>query len=375
MTSLFLRKVSIKRFKQFKDVVFDLSSPREYDFNTDILTGDKKLIKTSLIYGRNGAGKTSLGLALMDVSLHLTENKRRLDLYNYYINADSDTRSVEFSYEFSNGEDIYRYSYLKTDPQTCVFESFSVNDDLVFSIDKEKGEIKTPGAEKFGFSTLRINTDLRISLLRFIAANSFLSEDNPISLTMCFAQGMLYLNQEEACCTGLSSRVETNLFGHIVTKGLLKEFESFLNKAGVSEELTSDSDETDYNNIKIYFKRKFGNLPIDAAGSRGILSMAQQFYWLTRLKEATFVFIDDFDAFYQSEFAEYLYKLIKSKDYPQFALTTNNTNLLSNRIGRPDSFYIVSPEKIASMASLSKRNLREGNNIENLYLGKAFEGL
>ena len=377
MTSLLLRKVSIKRFKQFKDVVFDLSNPREYEFNKDVLTGDGKLVKTALVYGRNGAGKSNLGLALMDISLHLTENQKRLDLYDYYINADSDVRSVEFSYEFLNGEDVYRYRYVKTDPQACVFESFSVNDELVFSIDNEKREIATPGARKYGFETLRIEEGINISLLRFIATNSSLSENNPISLVMNFVRGMLYFKRVDMgnWFIGLTPKTDANIFGYIVQSGALKDFEGFLNKAGVDETLAADENEANYNNIKIYFKHRHQNLPINAVGSSGILSMALQFYWMIRLEEASFVFIDEFDAFYHSELSEYVYEFFKSINFPQFVLTTHNTNLLSNRIGRPDSFYIVTPNKIATMSSLTKREIREGNNIENLYLGGAFGGL
>ena len=84
---------------------------------------------------------------------------------------------------------------------------------------------------------------------------------------------------------------------------------------------------------------------------------------------------DEFDAFYHTELAEQVYKLLKRQtgsDHLQCVMTTHNTNLLSNKIGRPDSFYIVTPQKIAAMSSLTSREIREGNNIENLYLGKAF---
>ncbi len=374
MANLFLRKVSIKRFKQFVDVVFDLSSPREYEFNKDTLTSDGKLIKTALIYGKNGAGKSNLGLGLMDITLHLTDNQKNLESYNYYINADSDTRNAEFIYEFSNGEDVYKYEYTKSEPQVCLFERFFVNNELVFSMDKENGVILTPGAKKYEFETLRIEKGIDLSILRFIANNSSLSSDNPISMVMNFVKRMLYFKRVDLGnrFIGLTPKVDVNLFGYIVQNKLLKEFEDFLKKAGINETLEADENETNYSNIKIYFKRKHQNLPIDAVGSSGTLSLALQFYWLKRLSEASFVFIDEFDAFFHSELSEHMYKLFKAIEFPQFVMTTHNTNLLSNRLGRADSFYIVTPHKIASMSSMSKREIREGNNIENLYLGRAF---
>lgn len=164
------------------------------------------------------------------------------------------------------------------------------------------------------------------------------------------------------------------LFGYIIKNNYLKEFEEMLNKLGIQETLVAEN-EQDYQTAKILFKHKYKNLPSEVASSSGKKAILLLFYWLKHFEEASFVFIDDFDAFYHSELAEQVYKLLKTQtgsDHLQCVMTTHNTNLLSNKIGRPDSFYIVTPQKIAAMSSWTSREIREGNNIENLYLGKAF---
>lgn len=55
MPSVYLKSVTIRRFKQFEDVVFDLSTTREYSFNQEVLTEDGRFVKTALVYGQNGA--------------------------------------------------------------------------------------------------------------------------------------------------------------------------------------------------------------------------------------------------------------------------------------------------------------------------------
>lgn len=40
MLPVHFKRVTIERFKQFKDVVFDLSTTRDYPFNRDALTED-----------------------------------------------------------------------------------------------------------------------------------------------------------------------------------------------------------------------------------------------------------------------------------------------------------------------------------------------
>lgn len=118
MPSVYLKSVTIRRFKQFEDVVFDLSTTREYSFNQEVLTEDGRFVKTALVYGQNGAGKSNLGLAVMDLTLHLTDAEKNLGLYSYYLRADSDVQNAEFIYEFVHGDSVYRYEYVKQTPQS-----------------------------------------------------------------------------------------------------------------------------------------------------------------------------------------------------------------------------------------------------------------
>lgn len=374
MPSVYLKSVTIRRFKQFEDVVFDLSTTREYSFNQEVLTEDGRFVKTALVYGQNGAGKSNLGLAVMDLTLHLTDAEKNLGLYSYYLRADSDVQNAEFIYEFVHGDSVYRYEYVKQTPEICIAERFVVDDDLVFSIDRSTITLETPGSEKYEFSTLLMN-DVKLSLLKYISTNSNLSENNPIACVMRFVRGMLFFKRvdDDNCFIGLKSQKDY-LFGYIIKNNYLKEFEEMLNKLGIQETLVAEN-EQDYQTAKILFKHKYKNLPFEVASSSGTKAILLLFYWLKHFEEASFVFIDDFDAFYHSELAEQVYKLLKTQtgsDHLQCVMTTHNTNLLSNKIGRPDSFYIVTPQKIAAMSSWTSREIREGNNIENLYLGKAF---
>lgn len=370
-----LKKITVRRFKQFKNVVFDLSTTRDYSFNTDALTADGKLVKTALIYGRNGAGKSNLGLAVMDLTLHLTDNIKNFNWYRYYINADAEVRNAEFSYEFLQGDNVYRYEYVKESPEACLAERFFVNDDLVFDVDRRTNKWDMPGAEKYGFSTLRVE-GLDISLLKYIASNSNLPNDSPIVAVMNFVRRMLFFKRVDSGNNfiGLENTVDTNLYGYIVQNNFLKEFENFLREGGIAETLEANQDK-DYQNIRILFKRKEQSLPIDEVGSSGTQAMALLFYWMKHFDKASFVFIDEFDAFYHAELAEIIYKKIKQfekENSLQCVLTTHNTNLLSNRINRPDCCYIVTSEEIASLPQLTSREIREGNNVENLYLANAF---
>ncbi len=375
MTSVYLKKVSIRRFKQFENVVFDLSTTKNYPFNEDALANEGRVVKTALLYGRNGAGKSNLGLAVIDLTLHLTDGVKNFDLYKYYINADAEIHNAEFSYEFLQGDDVYRYEYVKESPAACLAERFFVNDDLVFEVDRRTKTLRMPGAEKYGFAALRAD-GLKISLLKYIASNSNIPDDNPIRAVMNFARRMLFFKPSDSCncLIGMENNLQLNFCGYIVQNGFLQEFESFLREGGIDEFLEA-SQEADYQNIKIFFKRKEQSLPINEAGSSGTQAMVQLFYWMKHFDKASFVFIDDFDASCHAELAELIYEKIKQigeKQLPQCVLATHNVDLLSNRITRPDCCYIVAPGKIAPLSLLTSREIREGNNLKNLYLSRAF---
>ena len=70
-----LRKFSVSNFKCFKDKFeFDLSSAKNYTFNTDCVKNG--IVNCSIVYGYNGSGKSNLGLAIFDIIEHLTDNNR-----------------------------------------------------------------------------------------------------------------------------------------------------------------------------------------------------------------------------------------------------------------------------------------------------------
>ena len=66
-----------------KELVFDLSKTRNYNFSENAIKDG--IVKTGLVYGINGSGKSNLGLAIFDIILHLTDKEKTIDLYDYYL--------------------------------------------------------------------------------------------------------------------------------------------------------------------------------------------------------------------------------------------------------------------------------------------------
>ena len=55
-------------------------------------------------------------------------------------------------------------------------------------------------------------------------------------------------------------------------------------------------------------------------------------------------------------------------------MTTHNTNLMTNQLMRPDCVFILSRDgRITALCDATDRELREGHNLEKLYIGGEFE--
>ena len=67
-------------------------------------------------------------------------------------------------------------------------------------------------------------------------------------------------------------------------------------------------------------------------------------------------------------------QVLKKMKNTQVILTSHNTNLLTNRIMRPDCYFILTKDKLTSLANATSRELREGHNLEKLYMSGEFNG-
>ena len=83
-----LKNVEITNFKNFNEkFIFDLSDTNSFLFNEECIQNG--IVNTGVIYGRNGCGKSNLGLAVFDLVSHLTDKEFKSEKYNNYLNADN----------------------------------------------------------------------------------------------------------------------------------------------------------------------------------------------------------------------------------------------------------------------------------------------
>ena len=104
-----LKQFEVTGFKNFRDSLrMDFSDVRDYKFNTECINND--LLGKVIIYGKNSVGKSNLGLAMFDIVSHLSTNNVGPNLYNYYLNVDSEHETATFKYIFQFGSYEIIYS-------------------------------------------------------------------------------------------------------------------------------------------------------------------------------------------------------------------------------------------------------------------------
>ena len=114
-------------------------------------------------------------------------------------------------------------------------------------------------------------------------------------------------------------------------------------------------------------------LQFEAVASSGTSAFMLYYYWKKHFKDASFVYMDEFDAYYHSEMSERILRDVISQDRFQTIFTTHNTYLISNSILRPDCYFVINERGVKQFSELTERELRAGHNLEKLYLNGEFD--
>lgn len=368
-----LTKFTVSNFKSFeKDFVFDLTDANGYAFNPECI--QKGIVNNAIIYGHNGVGKSNLALALFDVIVHLTDRNRNEAEYEVYLNAYNTANLAEFRYELLINDCEVLYEYKKTDYKTLVYERFCINGEELAFIDRRissQANIKFKGAEMLKNEI----SNQELSILKYVKNNTELDQNefnDVFNAFFIFIDGMLFFRSlQDRIYLGLEVG-KTNIYDDIIEKNNVQDFETFLNNAGIKCKLKV-IDLLDKRTLAFDFSGKY--IPFNAIASQGTKALSLFYFWLQRIREkakVTFLFIDEFDAFYHYELSENIVRILKQIGV-QFVLTTHNTSILSNDLLRPDCYFLMYKNKINSLVKSTSKELREAHNIEKMYKAGAFE--
>ena len=362
-----LKLFEVMGFKNFQDrITLDFSDVRDYKFNPACITNH--LIGKMIVYGKNSIGKSNLGLAIFDIVSHLSSKNVTPNLYDYYLNVEAPTDYAEFHYIFVFGENTTDYTYRKNAKQDLIYEKLCIDDQLLYEYNYKTNAGNLDGIRSLT-PTLNLSMQDVDSILKYVISNTVLDDDHPLRQMQRYVNSMLWFrNLDENRYIGYKTK-SNDYYDFIFEPAILKEFEQFLHAAGIAEGLTVNRDHD--GKQRLYFDTATP-LPFFRVASSGTKALYNFFYWYKTAKDVSMMFIDEFDAFYHYELAETIVSLLEKMSQTQVILTSHNTNLLTNRIMRPDCYFILTQGRISSLANATSRELREGHNLEKLYMSGEF---
>ncbi len=159
---------------------------------------------------------------------------------------------------------------------------------------------------------------------------------------------------------------------YIANNGLAMEFQQFLSdrsELNVELDVRNNSD----GSPTLVLVTKDGTLQFEEIASSGTRALMLFFYWMKHFNDVSFVFLDEFDAYYHHKLSENVFKLMCSFNRFQTVFTSHNSALVSNRLTRPDCCSMMKDGSIRSFAERTDRELREGHNMEKLMRGGEFD--
>lgn len=359
-----LKKFSVEGYRGFQDkLVFDLSMPRDYRFNTGAIRDG--IVKDALIYGRNGTGKTNLSRALLDIRQNVVADSTDYRSYVAFLNADGNQSNALFSYLFElDGQDVL-YEYAKGSKGIVTSEYLEIGGEIVFEVDGS-GEWLHNNLDRYTSGSLVVEGRMQLprsSVLGYVCANSLPSRLGPIWSLYRFILAMQLNNT----AVSLERDVES-----VLDAGKADELELFLRSHGISERLEVRLDAA--GNKVLYMSKRAHPIPFAHVCSSGTRALVRLFV-IEEMGETrpSLLVLDEFDAHYHHDLAEMVLQSIIDDQEMQMVATTHNTDLFSNKILRPDCLFVLSEHGITAAVDATTRELREGHNLSRLYKAGEFD--
>ena len=275
-------------------------------------------------------------------------------------------------YYFQFDDDVVIYEYQKKNQDYLLREKLMFNGKLV--VDYDYFDLNNQYIDSSLKGDLNIDlVDNKLSVIKYIYRNKPNNLESLLYKMMKFCENMLWfrcLSDGNNYC-GFSNGGSL-LVDRLYESGKTKQFEEFLKSNDLDYTLGFEP----FNGkpeLMAYFGSKDKKAPFVSIASTGTMALFLYFIWsISSFNQISFLFIDEFDAFFHYESArEIVSRLNKNKQF-QTILTTHNTYLMQNKLTRPDCCFIMTKNKITNLFDSTSKEIREAHNLEKMYINGVF---
>lgn len=364
----------VRNYRNFRDELhFSLESEKNYGFNQGAIR--EGIIKDSVVIGYNASGKTNLGTAIMDIVIHLTDKREKRGRGRaalFYSNLYNRDDVVSFFYQFKFDSAVLEYAYEKKDADHVIREYVKIDGKKVIVNNEDTCFVYLKGSESLNLD----NWDRSISMVKYVYANTVLDRED--RNCQVFIKFIRFVNQ----MLWFSSTEGLKAIGSFAGEGegeLLKEICALENGVETLELLLREVDlpfrllQKDTGEGKtIYCRMGEREVPLAPLLSSGTRALVFLFLWYMRKESFSFIFIDEFDAFYHTDLSIAVIRKLMMEKNIQVIFTTHNTDVLSNELLRPDCYFLLKDNEIQPFCNLTDKALREAHNLQKMYKAGAF---
>ena len=289
-----------------------------------------------------------------------------------------------YEFEFDGRSLIYKYNRFSN--QELKDEELIIDGKTIFSCDFENNSFHFEHLKYINAETANIERYLqsmedtgeeqiqepKLPFLRWMISNVAFNNDSILIKLANYVRRMTMINAGNGIFR-FSRRMNDSFYELLEDTERLEDLEAFLNEMGIECKLVLKK--LPDGQRELYFEHE-KLVPFSETASSGTLALVDLYRRLIpRGWEPSFIYLDEFDAFYHYEMSEKVIRFFK-KRYPkcQIIMTSHNTNLMTNRIMRPDCLFILSRMgTLTALCDATFRELREGHNLEKMYISGEFD--
>ncbi len=359
---------SVKGFKSFADETNVDLKAKNYKILNKVNTTEDNVLKGLMFVGGNASGKSNIVLALK-LLLDLLFAKTDISISNYKCKFGGEEISLSYKFLIEKKEIDYTVDY--NCEEKMMVEKLYVDNELLLDRIGSNATETTSGTKKYydriGDGSL---------ILREIYFNSKFRNNEILKKWIEFLMNSIYIDlyKQDVC---VYRDINLDLTEHLNQNGV-EQINSFFNEFNFDQ--TVEYDSVSSKSSQIYFKREGIDVKmpyaLESLGNQNIVTLLPKFFYV--IKNGGMLILDEFSSGFHNDLEELLVGyFLKHANSAQLIFVSHSTNLLSNRLLRPDQIYTVDFEKkVGSVINrISNQQPREGQNLEKMYLGGVFDGL